>query len=207
MSRRAVRFAAVLALPFLATRPLAAQVEVTPFIGAAIPTRSLVVDTAAGLVFRMRPHTLYGLRAGTALSERLTVEAALAVGSGSLEGIGADVFEFGSTMFLADLRGRLRIAGGREAGLVLVGGIGYTDQDVSFLAVAEEVGYGSFQGKVTGIAGVGVEGRLGGRLRVSLDLLDRIHAQGIEAPGLVEGVKKTQHDVVVTAGVSVPLGG
>src|SRR5690606_37961761 len=120
---------------------LAAQVEVTPFIGAAIPTRSLVVDTAAGLVFRTRPHTLYGLRAGTALSERLAVEAVLAVGSGSLEGIGADVFEFGSTMLLADLRGRLRVAGGREAGLVLVGGIGYTDHDVSFLAVAEEVGY------------------------------------------------------------------
>lgn len=206
MSRRAVPLAALLALPLLAARPLAAQVEVTPFVGAAIPTRSLVVDTAGGLVFRMRAHTLYGLRVGAALSERLAIEVALAAGPGSLEGIGADVFDFGSTMLLADLRGRLRIAGDGDAGLVFVGGIGYTDHDVSFLAVAEEVGYGSFKGRLTGVAGLGFESRLGRRLRVSLDLLDRIHAQGIDAPGVVEGVEKTQHDVVVSAGLRLPLG-
>ena len=120
MSRRSAVLAAVLALPALFARPVAAQVEVTPFVGMALTTRNMVFDTAGGAYVRMSSHAIYGLRIGAPVSERLHLDVALFGGAGALEHYASEALEFDFTMLAADLRGRYRVAGGESAALALV---------------------------------------------------------------------------------------
>lgn len=205
MSRRSAVLAAVLALPALFARPVAAQVEVTPFVGMALTTRNMVFDTAGGAYVRMSSHAIYGLRIGAPVSERLHLDVALFGGAGALEHYASEALEFDFTMLAADLRGRYRVAGGESAALALVGGVGYTHYNVGYWQAVEEIGSGSFEGKFTGVVGLGLDAKAGDRLRLSVDVLDRIHAQGLELLG-DPVIEYTQHDLTIAAGLTFPLG-
>ncbi len=174
-------------------------------MGMALTTRNLVFDTAGVAYVRMPSHAVYGLRLGTAVSERLRVELALFGGSGAMELYNGDDLAFDFTMLAADLRGRLRVAGGESAALALVGGVGYTHYDVGFWQASEEVDSGSLEGKVTGVVGLGLDAKVGSRLRLSVDVLDRIHAQGLDLLG-APVIEYTQHDLLIAAGLAFPLG-
>ncbi len=205
MSRRSAMFAAALVLSAFAARPAVAQVEVTPFVGMALTTRNLVFDTAGGAYVRMSSHAVYGIRFGTAASERLRVELALLGGAGALEHYASEALEFDFTMLAADLRGRFRVAGGESAALALVGGVGYTHYNVGYWQAVEEIVSGAFEGKVTGVVGLGLDAKVDNRLRLSVDVLDRIHAQGLDIPG-DPVIEYTQHDLTIAAGLTFPLG-
>lgn len=186
-----------------------AQVTVTPFIGTMIPMRSMLVDTGGTAGFRMQAHTIYGMRFSKPMSPSLGLELALGAGSGTLEAVGTDVIDLKTSVYFADARARLRIAGDDDAQLGAIVGAGWTQFSSGLFDAAHEADEDTrFKGTITGMVGLGFNARLSNRVSVSVDALDRIHEQGVDAPGLNtdQYVKKMQHDVTVAAGLSFPLG-
>ena len=77
-------------------------------------------------------------------------------------------------------------------------GAGYTDVEAGFF---DPPGNGSFVGRLTGVAGLGLRSALTDRLRLRLDVVDRIHGPGAEVFGALDVSEKTQNDLMVTLGV------
>jgi hypothetical protein len=178
----------------------ARAVEVTPYVGAMIPTNSMMI-TGLSSWFRMKTHTVYGLAVGTSLTQRIGAEAVLGAGTGNLETVGGDIFTIASTMFIADLRAHVRVAGTDRSQLGIILGVGYTDFDTGAFDAAEEFGFGVFLGRLTGIAGVGLRRELSDRVGLRFDIVDRLHDQGAEVFGS-DDPEKTQNDIVATIGIS-----
>ena len=61
-------------------------------------------------------------------------------------------------------------------------------------------------GRATGLLGLAFRARLGGRLTLYADAVDRIHEQSIEASSITGVTDPLQHDVTISAGLSFPLG-
>ena len=144
---------------------------------------------------------MFGLSFGTSVSERSGVELAVATGSGTT------VFgrEEKSTVMMADVRGRWGIRGNEDASLGLVVGAGYTDFKLNSIEFLEDRGRGSYVGRVTGIAGLDVRGRLSDRLHLTVSALDRIHDQGASHSSFGDAAQQLQHDTMFTAGLRFPL--
>jgi hypothetical protein len=198
MSHRWIGLMASFCLVAVSPRP-AAALEVTPHVGALIPARALV---GGDVWARMAGHSVLGLSLGTSVSDRLGLELSLAAGSGTMEYFAR---ELKSTVLLADVRGRWAIRGNEDASLGLVVGGGYTDFDVGYFESLEDVGLASFVGRLTGIAGLDVRGRLSDRVHLTVSALDRIHDQGASHYSWREAPEKLQHDVMFTAGLRFPL--
>jgi len=192
-----------------ANSSLLAQTTVTPFVGTMLPMTSLLVDTAGAAAFRMQTHTIYGVRFGKAMSPSLGLELALGAGSGELESVAVDVLNIKMSVYFADLRARLRLAGNDDNHLGLIAGAGWTQFSSGLFDAAHE-GDDEIQlkGTVTGIVGLGYQAKISDRITLSFDATDRIHEQGIESPGITDGQfnDKLQHDVTFTAGLVFPLG-
>jgi hypothetical protein len=199
--------AASLALPVQSA--FAGACEVTPFIGAMIPANTLLIETTGGGYLRMKTHTVYGLDLEHHLSPRLGVDIVLATGTGSMEILGGStVLELASTAFIADLRGRMRLMGDDENNLGLVLGVGYTDFNLGLFDYAHETDLGTFLGRLTGIAGVDLHGRLTDRVGLKAVFVDRVHVSGVSLNG-VSGpgnVDKTQNDLTITGGITIKTG-
>lgn len=153
----------------------------------------------------MGDHSLYGLALGTTVSDKLGVELVLGAGSGELELVGGTAIKLESTTLLADLRGRIGIAGGEDASLGLVFGGGYTNYKVGLFDLADENDQGAFLGRLTGVGGLDVRAGLSDRVKLTVSALDRIHISGLAFDGIGEGSEKTQHDLTFTAGLRFPL--
>jgi hypothetical protein len=174
-----------------------------------IPTISLLVDTGGTAAYRMQAQTIYGIRFAKPISPAFGLELNLGAGSGKLELVSSDVIELKTSVWFADLRGRLRIAGGDNAALGLLFGAGWTQYSSGLFDAAHEADDDTkFKGTATGIVGLGFKGKLGDRAIFSFDATDRIHEQGIDAPLLSGGgfAEKTQHDASFTFGLAFPLG-
>ncbi|HEX5030719.1 MAG TPA: hypothetical protein VFX78_04585 [Candidatus Eisenbacteria bacterium] len=207
LSRVALLLAASIALPLQTAS--AGTCEVSPFVGAMIPANTLLLLTSAGSYIRMKTHTIYGLDVEHSLSPRMSLGAVLATGTGSMEVVGGTTaLEIGSTAFIADLRGRFRLMGTEDDNLGLVLGVGYTDFNSGLLDLAHETDTGTFLGRLTGIAGVDLHGRLTDRLGLKAVFVDRIHVSGLSASGLTgpDNVEKTQNDLCITAGLTIKTG-
>ena len=197
------------ALAVASAAPLSAQTEVTPFVGAMIPMRSMLVDTAGASGFRMQAHTIFGIRFSKPMSPSLGLELALGAGSGSLQAVSAEVLDLKTSVYFADLRARFRIAGDDDTQLGAIIGAGWTQFSSGLFDAAHEGDEDTrFAGTITGMVGLGLKAKLGGRVTLAIDALDRIHEQGVEAPGLStdQFSQKLQHDVTVSAGLAFPLG-
>ena len=194
MPHRLASLAALIVLFASSPRPSAA-LEVTPYAGALIPTRSMLSGE-----FRMNSHSVFGLSLGTPVSDRLSVELSVAAGAGT--------FEFGrdqkSRLLLGDLRGRWGIRGNEDASLGVVVGAGYTEFNVVFFEALETVGRGGMVGRLTGIAGLDVRSRLTDHMHLTISALDRIHDQGASYFNR-DGPENLQHDFMFTAGLRFPL--
>jgi len=200
---------AALALCVTVAAPLSAQTEITPFVGTMIPMTSLLVDTSGTGGFRMQAHTIYGVRFAKPMSPSLGLELALGTGSGSLQSYSTEIIEIKTAVYFADLRARLRVAGGDDTQLGVIVGAGWTQFGAGLFDAAHEADDDTkFAGTVTGIVGLGFKAKVGDRITLSFDASDRIHEQGVEAPGLdtEQYAKKLQHDVTLTAGLAFPLG-
>lgn len=186
----------------------AAQLSITPFIGAMVPIKTVLMDTAGGTYFRMTAHTIYGLRISKQMSPALALQLQGGIGKGSLEAFaGSTPLQLESSLYFADLRLRFRIAGSDATNLGIIGGAGWTQfKDGFFDTLHEEDNSSKLAGKFTGIAGLGMKAHLTGDASFTADLTDRIHAQPIEATG-VTGIMPTQHDLTMTFGLNFPLGG
>jgi hypothetical protein len=207
MARRHASLTALLILLVVPSQSALAAIEATPFTGAMIPANSLILQGSSAYL-RMQTHTVYGLSLGTSLSRRIGVEAVLGAGTGKLEFVGGTALALGSTAFIADLRGRMRLLGSDQTQLGLVLGVGYTDFKLGLLDLANEIDQGDYIGRLTGVAGVDLRGDLGDRLHLKFVMVDRIHAQGLSIEGLtgIDGVsEKTQNDIVATVGLTFSL--
>jgi hypothetical protein len=193
------------ALLFIPLQAARAAVDVTPFIGASVPTKSLYIQVSGATLIRNKTNTVYGLGVATSVSKRLDAEVILGAGTGSLEVVSTTALELASTLLFADLRGKFRIAGNDQAHLGLVGGVGYTTQKIGLFDYADLTGSGEFKAKLTGILGVSFGAALSDRLHLSMEMVDRIREQGIVVEGATGLTEPTQHDVTVTAGLSFPI--
>ena len=206
MTRRSLASVALLALMFFPLRPARAALEVTPFIGAMIPAKTQLMLSDGSAYLRMQTHTVYGLTLGTSLNEKAGLEFVLGAGTGKLELVGGTAFELASTVYIADVRGRLRLLGDSQSSLSAVLGVGYTDFSIGLFDLAEETDLGSFIGRATGVAGAEVRSDLSDRVHLNVTLVDRVHDSGV---GLnlfgSEVVQKTQNDITVTAGLTFGL--
>lgn len=192
-----------------AASSLSAQTTITPYIGSMIPLQSLLLDTAGTAGFRMQSHAIYGFRVAKPMSPSLGIELAFGAGSGTLEGVSTEVLELKTAVYFADLRARLRVAGDDDTELGAIVGAGWTQFSSGLFDAANEADDETkFKGTVTGIFGLGLTAKLGGRVTLSVDLTDRIHEQGIDAPGLSSDqfTDKLQHDLTFSAGLAFPLG-
>jgi len=206
MLRKIIGLAVGTALLFVPLERARAACDITPYIGASVPTRSLVIQVSGGTIIRNRTHTVYGLGLTHSLSSKFGVEVVAGAGTGSIEVVGGTTaLELASTLLFADVRGKFRIMGGDDANLGLVGGVGYTTQKIGLFDFAKLSESGEFKGKLTGVVGLSFGAALSDRLRLSMEMVDRIREQGIVIEGSTGLTEPTQHDVTVTAGLSFPL--
>jgi hypothetical protein len=188
-----------------------AQLSVTPFIGEVIPLNNMITDTSggSGSYYRMTSHTVYGLRLSKQMSPGLVLQLQAGAGKGGFEAIsGPAPIVLSSTLWFADLRGRLRILGSNDANLGLIVGAGWTQFKMGLFDAAHELDSGNkLAGRATGIVGLGVKAHLVGDAALTADLTDRIHEQSVDAPFIASSVKKPlQHDLSMTFGLNFPLG-
>jgi len=205
MLRKITGLAVVTALSFVPIQSARAACHVTPYIGASVPTRSLLIQASGSTLIRNKTHTVYGLALDHSLSSRFGLELVAGAGTGAIEVVSTDALELASTLLFADARGKFRIAGNDDANLGLVGGVGYTTQKIGLFDFAKLTGSGEFKGKLTGILGLSFGAALSDRLRLSMEMVDRIREQGIVIEGSTGLTEPTQHDVTITAGLSFPL--
>lgn len=211
MLRRFLLLAVASSLLSVPSAPSArAACDVTPYVGAMIPTKSMIVSLpsgGSGTIIRNSPHTVYGLAISTSMSEKFGAELVLGAGSGDLEVVGGStVLALNSTVLIADLRGKYRISGNDDASIGLVGGVGYTTQKIGLFDYAQTNDLGEFKAKLTGIVGLSFDAALSDRLHLSMEMVDRIREQGIVIENTTGIKEPTQHDVTVTAGLSFALG-
>ena len=205
MLRSLMVLAVAAALLFIPLQAANAACDITPFVGASVPTKTLFMSGSSTLI-RNQTHTVYGLGVGASFSRRFGAEVVAAAGTGSIEVVGSTALQLASTLLLADLRGKVRIAGGDQSNIGLVAGVGYTTQKIGLFDFAKRTNAGEFKGKLTAVLGLSFGAALSDRLHLSMEMVDRIREQGIVLTGTSTGlVEPTQHDVVVTAGLSFPL--
>ncbi|TMQ66077.1 MAG: hypothetical protein E6K79_04245 [Candidatus Eisenbacteria bacterium] len=207
MLRGLVILAVAAALLFIPLQAADAACDVTPFVGASVPTKTLLMVTSGSTaLIRNRTHTVYGLGVGASFGKRFGAELVAGAGSGTIEVVGTTSIELASTLLLADLRGKVRIAGGDQGNIGILGGIGYTTQKIGLFDFAKRTDAGEFKGKLTGVVGLSFGAALSDRLHLSMEMVDRIRQQGAELTATTTGlVEPTQHDVMITAGLSFPL--
>lgn len=205
MSRRFMTLAVAAALLFIPLQAANAAWDVTPHIGAAVPLRSLLISGAGPTLIRNQTHTMYGLGLGMSFSKRFGAELVAGVGSGKIEVVSTTALTLASTLVYGDLRGKVRIAGGDQASIGLLAGVGYTTQKIGLFDYAKRTDSGEFKGKLTGVVGLEFGAALSDRLHLSMEMADRIREQGIVIDGSTQLYEPTQHDLFITAGLSFPL--
>jgi hypothetical protein len=205
--RRQAMLALILGLFLVPSRPAGAKsLEVTPFLGAMIPANSLFLQDGGGTYIRFQTHTVYGLALSCPMKDKIGLELVLGTGTGKLELVGGSTaFNLASTLFMADLRGRVRLLGNEQSNLAGVLGVGYTDFNIGIFDLAHETDQGTYIGRLTGIAGAEVHGSLSDQMHLTISIVDRIHESGVGLNAGLTGSKKTQNDIVATAGLSFPL--
>jgi len=205
--RRHAMLALILGLFLATSRPADAKsLEVTPFLGAMIPANSLFLQDGGGTYIRFQTHTVYGLALSCPMKDKIGLEVVLGTGTGKLELVGGTIAPLASTLFMADLRGRVRLLGNEQSHLAGVLGVGYTDFNVGLFDLAHETGQGTYLGRLTGIVGAEVHGSVSDQMHLNISIVDRIHESGVALyTGGLTGSKKTQNDIVATAGLSFPL--
>jgi hypothetical protein len=198
---------ALLALCVLLPHPAHAALDVTPFVGAMIPANSQLLITNSGSSYiRMQTHTVYGLALGCPLKDKIGGELVLGTGTGKMEIVGGSTaLQLASTLFMVDLRGRVRLLGTERSHLAGVLGVGYTDFNSGLFDLAHESDLGTFIGRVTGIGGAEFHGELSDQAHLHISLVDRVHAAGVSLNSGLDGSRKTQNDLMATAGLSFSL--
>ncbi|HET7042139.1 MAG TPA: hypothetical protein VFI13_08960 [Gemmatimonadales bacterium] len=206
------RFLAAAAALVTVTLPLSAQrLSITPFVGEMVPLNNILTDTTggSGSYYRLTPHTVYGLRLAKQMSPSFGLQFQGGTGKGGFEAVaGATPITLTSTVWFADLRGRLRLLGNNDANLGLLVGAGWTQYKMGLFDAAHVLDSGTkLAGRVTGIVGFGFKGHLTGNASFTADLTDRIHEQPMEAAFLSSSViTPTQHDLSTSFGLNFPLG-
>ncbi|MGH7532772.1 MAG: hypothetical protein ACREL4_05725 [Gemmatimonadales bacterium] len=194
-----------------AVAPLSAQVSITPFGGRIFPLRSMIIDTSGGSAayFRMGAHSMYGLQVSHPVAAGVAVEVVAGVGSGTMELLsGGSPLTLASTVYFADLRGRLKLIGTEASQLSLIAGGGWTQYSMGVFDAAHQLNDSTtLKGAFTGIIGLGFQGKVSERFSLTADLTDRIHSEPLETPfSPASASKPTQHDLAFALGASFPLG-
>jgi len=206
MLRRLTILAFITAATSIPLQSAHAGCDVTPYIGASVPTKSLILSSSgSGAILRNSTYTVYGLGISHSMSERFGLELVLGAGTGNIEIVSSGALQLASTLLMADVRGKYRIVGGDDAHIGLVAGVGYTQQKVGLFDYAQTNDLGDFKAKLTGIYGLSFDSRLSDQLNLSMEMVDRIREQGAELTGLTGVKAPTQHDITITAGLSFPL--
>ena len=187
---------------------VSAQTTLTPFGGRIFPQRSMIIDTAGGGYFRMLQQTVYGLQVSRTVAPGIAVELVGGIGSGTMEVVeGATELALGTSIYFADLRGRLKIVGTDAAQLSVVGGAGWTQYSMGLFEAAHATTDSTkLKGTVTGIVGLAFRGKVSERFALTADLTDRLHAQPITGANFGSNpIHQSQNDLAFNLGLSFPL--
>jgi hypothetical protein len=140
-------------------------------------------------------------------STSLSRDGGLGAGDGTLQVVSTEVLDLKTTVYFADLRARFRLAGDEDTQLGAILGAGWTQYSSGLFDAAHEGDEDTYlAGRATGLLGLAFRARLGGRLTLYADAVDRIHEQSIEASSITGVTDPLQHDVTISAGLSFPLG-
>jgi hypothetical protein len=200
--------AAIAILAAAPTRPRAATLEFTPYIGHLAPQNSQVADVDAAIVIRQDAATAYGARVTWWIAPRIAAEASVTTASSSMELIGNTVLSVNAQMFYFDARARFRLTDpSAGAGLDLIGGVGISDLGDGLTDFGEGLGVES-PSAFTWIVGLGATVPVSDRILLRFDVEDHIHDGNIEIDEANFGAavdKRSQNDLLITAGIVIPV--
>lgn len=199
LARLAVLAAAAAAVP---AAPAVAQVVVTPFVGAYVPGNELFKEGGPADEGRQRPAPLGGIRITVSGSGILGLEGSLAYGPSDLRFKTAGMeSEVDGGLLFASLRAVLIVNSvWAPVNIYLAGGGALVHRTGPAYEGATDVS------TLGGTVGFGFLFRLSPAVRLRFEAEDVITAPSITFPGAEATGARTQHDFLLSAGVSVPVG-
>jgi hypothetical protein len=205
--------AALTALLVLGARPgpAAAALDFVPFTGLVVPSNSMVLDHETPIIIQQSDTAILGAQLAWRTGSRITPELSVGYGRGNIDLIGGSAVQSSAAMLLADLRARIALTRPDAAvGFALIAGVGLQHLNGSLFQFFEDSNSGiKLETRPAGIVGLGTDIRAGGTARLRIDLVDRFHRTELEAdPTLAPTIpdKNTEHDIVMTIGLALPLG-
>jgi hypothetical protein len=187
----------------------AAALEITPFVGVVHPLKPEFLDLGVPLVIDLEPSTAYGIRLGGRVTPRIGLEASLAGSGANLRVIGNALLESSGTLFEGDGRARFRLnSPGASQHFDLIGGVGMSDAQFNLSDFLNRTGL-KRKARVTWVGGLGATLAVFPSAALRVDLEDHISPTHLQVDQSLTGVsykERTQHDLMFTMGVVVPLG-
>ncbi len=187
----------------------AISVEFTPVIGHYTPVNSQIADNEASLAARQADATAFGARLGVWVIPRVAVEASFLTASSGIQFASGGLLAFDAVTTQYDVRARFRVndpAAG--AGLDVIAGLGMSDINELFSDTGEGAGFES-PSAFTIVVGVGGTVPVTDRVKLRFDLEDHIHDANYEIDedflGTPVNVDQKQHDIVLLAGIVIPI--
>jgi hypothetical protein len=186
--------------------PAAAALDFVPFTGLVVPSNSMTVDHNAPIIIQQSDAAIFGARLALRNSSRITPELSVGYGRGNIDLIGNAAVQSSAAMLLADLRARIALTGpDAPVGFAILAGVGLQHLNSSLFKFIEDAGANiKLENRPAGIIGLGADVRAGGTARVRIDFEDRIHRTELETDLFPS--KNTEHDIVMTLGLVLPLG-
>jgi hypothetical protein len=186
-------------------------VEFTPVVGHFTPLSSQITDTATPLVADQSDATTFGARVTAWVAPRIGVEASLLTAASTMTFIGGgDPLPFDATILFLDARARFRVNNPADAaGLDIIAGIGISNVNDVLSNYGEDLGFKS-PSTFTYVLGIGGTVPITERVKLRFDVEDHIHDANYEVDGdMAFGgpitIDNTQHDIMVLAGIVIPI--
>lgn len=191
--------------------PAAAALDFVPLTGLVVPSNSMSVDHNAPIIIQQSDAAIFGASLDWRNGSRITPELSVGYGRGDIALIAAGEIQSSAAMLLADLRARIALTKpDAPVGFAILAGVGLNHLNSSVIKFFEDANAGiKLENRPAGIIGLGTDVRAGGTARLRIDFVDRIHRTELETdPAIAPNIpdKNTQHDIVMTLGLVLPLG-
>jgi hypothetical protein len=127
-------------------------------------------------------------------------------GRGNIDLIGNTAVQSSAAMLLADLRARIALTRpDAPVGFAILAGVGLQHLNSSLFKFFEDADAGvKLTNRPAGIIGLGADVAAGATARLRFDFEDRIHQTELDSSILPD--KNTEHDIVMSVGLALPLG-
>jgi hypothetical protein len=205
----AIALTALLALG--ATRPAAAALDFVPFTGLVVHTNSMAISHSVPIIIQQSNTAIFGASLDWRNGSRITPELSVGYGGGDIALIGASEIQSSAATLQADLKARFMLTKpDAPVRFGIIAGVGLNHLNSSVFKFFEDAKAGiKTTNRPVGIIGLGTSVRAGDTARIRIDFVDRIHQTELDVDHAINPDipdKTTQHDVVMTLGLVLPLG-